>query len=226
MRLRHDLTRAMLHDFIHANRNELVQRCKDKAAARQSPPVVLEAMDHGVPLFIQQLIDDLRVGHASPDPVPASADIGRSAALHGANLLRSGYNADQVVHGYGDVCQAVTELAIERNSPIETDEFRILNRALDNAIADAVTAFGVAKQTSAEGHAVAQDERLGALADDQRKLVDIAIQAHFAIKTGNIGLNGATGALLVHALGELRSLADRIQSETRQLTKKNAVTRH
>jgi hypothetical protein len=187
-------------------------------------------MDHGVPRFLEQLVGALRVAHAPPvpDPVPvlATTDIGRSAALHGATLLRSGYNADQVVHGYGDVCQSVTELAIERNSPIETDEFRILNLALDNAIADAVTAFGQARQTSADGHALALDEHLGALAEEQRRLVDIAIQAHFAIKTGNIGLNGATGALLVHALGELRALADRVQADMLQKTGKNPVTRH
>lgn len=222
----------MLHDFIQANRDVLIQRCKDKAAARHSPPVVLEAMDHGVPKFIQQLIDTLRAANESPAPAPAPApvpgntDIGRSAALHGADLLRSGFNSDQVVHGYGDVCQAVTELAIERDSPIETDEFRILNRALDNAIADAVTAYGVAKQTSADGHALALDERLGAFAEEQRKLVDIAIQSHFAIKTGNIGLNGATGALLVHALGELRALADRIQAEVRLTDGKSPAARH
>jgi hypothetical protein len=48
---------------------------------------------------------------------------------------------DQVVHHYGDVCQAVTELAVRRGSSITTDEFRTLNRCLDEAIADAVTVF-------------------------------------------------------------------------------------
>lgn len=213
----------MLHDFIQANRDELIRRCRDKSAARKSPPVVLKAMDHGAPLFIQQLIDTLRVARASPDPVPVpeNTDIGRSAALHGADLLRSGYNADQVVHGYGDICQAVTELALDRNTPIATGEFRLLNCALDNAIAGAITAFGLAKQTLADGDALALDERLDAFAEEQRKLVDIAIQSHFAIKTGNIGLNGATGALLVHALGELRALADRMQSEMRRMEGKN-----
>ena len=48
---------------------------------------------------------------------------------------------DQVIHDYGDLCQAITELAFEQAAPFETKEFRTLNRCLDNAIADAVTEF-------------------------------------------------------------------------------------
>ena len=45
----------------------------------------------------------------------------------------------QVVHDYGDVCQAITELALERKAPITVKEFHTLNRCLDTAIAEAVT---------------------------------------------------------------------------------------
>jgi len=51
-------------------------------------------------------------------------------------MQEEGYRVDQVVHDYGDVCQAVTELARERRVPITVDEFQILNRMLDNAIAE------------------------------------------------------------------------------------------
>lgn len=208
----------MLLNFLETNRHELIARCERKAANRNVPAVVAEAMDHGVPQFLRQLVDALRfAGSAPQSAVPASEPtaIGRSAALHGADLLRSGYNVDQVVHGYGDVCQAVTELAIERQANIETHEFRTLNAALDNAIADAVTAFGSAHQLSRHDSAAALDARLCAVAEEQRKLADVAIQSFSAIKTGTIGLSGATGALLVHALGELRALADRIQAEVK-----------
>ncbi len=70
-------------------------------------------------------------------------------ALHGAELLALGYSVDQVVHGYGDVCQAITALAVEREYEISTDDFRILNRCLDDAIADAVTSYGAARRMSA-----------------------------------------------------------------------------
>ena len=40
-------------------------------------------------------------------------------------------------------------------------------------------------------------------------MVDIAIQAFTAMKTGNVGLTGATGSLLTHTLTELRYLTER-----------------
>src|SRR5688572_13769107 len=140
----------MLHEFLTANRPELIQRCKDKAGARYQPTLTPDAVDQGAPLFLAQLAETLlleqqadtkrepRAAHEkSPKADDDGATIGRSAALKGAELQRLGYSLDQVVHCYGDVCQAITGLAIERAAAISTDEFRTLNRCLDNAIADA-----------------------------------------------------------------------------------------
>lgn len=60
---------------------------------------------------------------------------------HGHELLQHGYTVDQVVHDYGDMCQAVTELAIEREATVTADEFKTLNMCLDNAIAAAVSEY-------------------------------------------------------------------------------------
>jgi hypothetical protein len=86
---------------------------------------------HGVPLFLDQLTDTLREEAASgphnapdvpvaPRDVPkrsSSIELERTAGRHGNELLRKGYTVDQVVHDYGDLCQAVTELALEENAP-------------------------------------------------------------------------------------------------------------
>jgi len=135
--------------------------------------------------------------------------MGRAAALHGAELLRRGFTVDQVVHDYGDVCQSVTALAVEQKEPISADEFRTLNRCLDNAIADAVASFGSAHQTSIDRQTETLQQRLAVFADEHRRLMDIAIQSFTAIRTGNIGISGATGTVLAHSLEELRSLTDR-----------------
>jgi 3-polyprenyl-4-hydroxybenzoate decarboxylase len=50
---------------------------------------------------------------------------------------------------------------------------------------------------------------LAVFAAEHEGLCDIAIQSLTAIKTGNIGISGATGTLLAHALEELRSLTER-----------------
>jgi len=211
----------MLHQFLTSNRQLLISRCREKVARRFEPTEIQATVDHGVPLFLQQLVETLRdeqttdARDGDSEPAPAPTEIGRAAALHGAELLRQGFSVDQVVHDYGDVCQSVTALAVEQEVFISTDEFRTLNRCLDNAIADAVASFGSARQTSIDRQAETLQQRLVVFAAEHRRLVDIAIQSVIAIKTGDIGINGATGTLLAHALDELRSLTDRTLPEIR-----------
>jgi hypothetical protein len=211
----------MLHEFLTSNRQLLINRCREKVAKRFEPIETEATIDHGVPLFLQQLVETLRaeqdthIRSADSEPTPAPTEIGRAAALHGAELLRRGFSVDQVVHDYGDVCQSVTALAVEQEVPISTDEFRTLNRCLDNAIADAVASFGSARQTSIDRQTETLQQRLVVFAAEHRRLIDIADQSLTAIKTGNIGISGATGTLLAHALDELRSLTDRTLPEIR-----------
>ena len=182
---------------------------------------IYEAVDHGVPLFLRQLVETLRREQRTAvrdDVEPgtsAPTEIGRAAALHGSDLMRLGFSVDQVVYGYGDVCQSITDLAVEQKADIAADEFRTLNRCLDNAIAHAVTAFGRAHQILLSEQAETLQQHLTHFSEEQRRLVYIATQAYSAIKTGNIGLSGATGSLLVHALTELGTLVDRTFPELR-----------
>src|ERR1700675_2258527 len=94
----------MLHDFVTSNRNEVINRCRENAATR-SPQAPADG-DLGGPLFLEQLVNILRLEQQTPDrnvdepaPAPSSTEIGRAAALHGAELLRFGFSVDQVVHG-------------------------------------------------------------------------------------------------------------------------------
>jgi hypothetical protein len=213
----------MLHEFLTLNRTELIGRCRNKVARRLSPTEIPLALDHGVPLFLQQLVETLRFEQreppgatVEPGPSPAATEIGRAATVHGAELLRLGYTVDQVVHDYGDVCQAVTELAGEHNARISTDEFRTLNRCLDNAIADAVTSFGRVHQILLDDQAETLQQRLHYYALEHRRLVDIALQAYAVIKSGQVGATGATGTVLFQTLEELRSLTDRTLPEIRR----------
>jgi hypothetical protein len=222
----------MLHELLTSNHKELIRRCREKATKRFAPSQIPAAIDHGVPLFLQQLVDTLRLEQltpardvSGPEPTPAPSEISRAAALHGAELLRLGYSVDQVVHEYGDICQSVTAIAVELHAKISADEFRTLNRCLDDAIADAVASFGSARQISINDQAQTLHDRLSAFSDEHQRLVDIAIQSYSAIKTGNVGLTGATGTLLIHTLSELRSLAERTLPEIRRASAATTATR-
>jgi signal transduction histidine kinase len=219
----------MLHDFLSANRSELIVRCRTKVGQRTVPRATDEELEFGIPLFLDQLMETLRIeqtGHPMRSREVSGASgggghsshskMGRSAALHGGELLQHGFSIDQVVHDYGDLCQAITDLAFERKAPIEVDEFRTLNRSLDNAIGSAVAEYLSQHDVAVAGqNAVALNERLGFFAHEVRNLLNTATLALTAIKAGNVGLGGATGAVLDRSLVGLRTLVDRSLAEVR-----------
>ncbi len=214
----------MLHDFLTSNRDELIKRCRAKVAKRSPaiPAAIPAIADKGVPLFLAQLVETLRQEQLTPtlhpsevEPTPASTEIGRAAALHGADLLSLGYTVDQVVHDYGDVCQSVTDMVVEQKAIVSTDEFRTLNRCLDNAIADAVTAYAHGHEISVSDQAKKVQKDAGSLADEQRRLIIIAMQTYAAIKTGSVAINGATGKVLDNTLAELLNLIDQARPDIR-----------
>ncbi len=221
----------MLHTFMTTNHQELIDRCRAKVASRFEPSMTPSADHNGAPLLLLQIAETLRGEQLAPlrevaetSPAPASTEISRAAALHGAELLRMGYTIAQVVNDYGDVCQAITGLAVERNEPISAEEFRTLNRCLDNAIAAAVAAFSVSRQDRIDGQAQTMQARLSAYSDEHRRLSDVAVQAFYAIRSGNVGLNGATGNLLLQTLGEMQSLADRSLPQVHLISEATTVT--
>ena len=200
----------MLHEFIAINREEIIRRCRVKVAARSVSPPTDAEIDHGVPVFLDQLTDTLRLGQIT------SPEISASAIQHGHDLLLQGFTVSQVVHDYGDVCQAITELAVELHAPISADDFRKLNRCLDDAIADAVTEYERERnQSGVDGESARGSERLGFFAHEMRNLINVAIVAFEVLKTGNVGVAGSTGTVLHRSLMASRALIGRSLAEVR-----------
>jgi signal transduction histidine kinase len=179
-------------------------------ATRSVPPTSYAAIDHGVPVFLDQLVDALRLGLTS------SPEIGRSAVRHGHDLLHQGFTYSQVVHDYGDVCQSIADLAVEKDAPIGTDDFRTLNRCLDEAIAGAVTEFGREQnQSTLDGEAARGTARAGFLAHELRNFLNTAIMAFEVLKTGDVGVAGSTGRVLHRSLMGAQALIGRSLAEVR-----------
>ncbi len=181
-----------LQEFIGVNRDELIRRCRVKVSSRPTPPPTKAEIDHGVPLFLDQLIEELRHG------TPETHEITKTAIKHGHDLLQRGFSVGQVVHDYGDVCQSVTDLAVELSAPISTDDFRTLNRCLDNAIAGAVTEYASKQELTRDGES-----------QELRNLVNTAITAYEVLQTGNVGVGGSTGAVVRRSLLAIRAFVDR-----------------
>jgi hypothetical protein len=191
-----------LQEFIETNHAKLLSMTREKVAKRSndSRSDDLETK-HGVHVFLREMCEAL-TAEAKRDPAqraeadpPTSPNIAKTAALHGRDLLGLGFSIDEVVHDYGDVCQAVTELAVELDAPVSVAEFHTLNRCLDNAIASAVTAWTGDRETGASS----KDERLRRLVGGCIKLVEL-------LRAGRVAPGGSTAMVLGQNLEKMRAM--------------------
>lgn len=217
-----------MHAFLSNNRNELIASCKAKVAKRLHRGATDDQLSNGVPLFLDQLIRTLiaendgadnvavRLSGPSGGDTPDLSEIGAAAAAHGKALLALGFTVEQVVHDYGDLCQAITELAHETNVPFKIEEFRTLNRCLDAAIADAVSEFSAQRDSLIDERMSSEaNERLGFLVHELRNALQMANLSVRSLELGGLTLAGATGTVLKRSLASMRSLVDSSLAEVR-----------
>jgi hypothetical protein len=197
----------MLYKFIAKHHELIVARTREKVASRWAPRPTEVEIEHGVPLFLDQLSTRLRT-----DIEPGETQIGASASLHGGELLNEGLTIGQVVHDYGNICQAITELAVELGAQITNEDFRLLNLCLDVAIADAVTEYARQREQAIAWQGV---EHLGFLAHELRNLLNTAMLAFEAVQSGRVGVGGSTARLLGKSLVGMRDLVNRSLAEVR-----------
>jgi signal transduction histidine kinase len=196
----------MLREFLSTNREAIIVRTRSKVAVRLAPRVTDEELESGIPVFLDQIIAAL--GRSEP----SSSAIGVDAARHGGDLLRQGFTVAQVVHDYGGLCQAVTELASETSAPITPDEFRTFNGCLDDAIAEAVTEYSRQREQSITD---AGRERLGTLAHELRNALSSAMISFDVLRKGSVGVGGSTAGVLDRSLRRLSTLIDSSLAEAR-----------
>jgi signal transduction histidine kinase len=202
---------SALAQFVDKHYDDLVARCRKRVAARTVPTPTDSELEHGIPLFLRQLARALR-GEDGAD----RGAIVTSAESHGAEMHAGGFTPVQVVHDYGDACQAITELAIERGAVISTEDFKALNAVLDDAIADSVAEYSRRRDAATSTRtARIGTEQLGALAHEIRDHLNGATLAFEALKDGSVGIRGSTGALLGRSLVGIRDLVNNALAEVR-----------
>jgi hypothetical protein len=216
---------AVLYEFLAAHRTILIERCRIMVAARSEAKSAQHESAHGIPVFLDQLIDALarkqqgaRCSFDSNDDAwqgPSNKVVGETARLHGRDLFDAGFTLEQVVRDYGDVCQSVTRLAFETGAPIGAEEFHTFNRCLDDAIAGAVTEYATHSALTGEFVSDALNSRVGPLAYELRNYLHTATLVVAAIRAGNVGISGATGAVLDRSLLGMRGLIDRALAQVR-----------
>lgn len=205
----------ILGTFISTNRDEIIARAEAHARARSNVPTTHLAHEtefsHANPAFLDQLADALQRGDSGNgiDRAPLTS----TAAKHGHQLLRMGVPLAQVVHDYGDVCQAITDLAVEQEAWIPAASFRALNLCLDDAIAEAVTEYSRHREHAIEAQGI---EKLGILVHEMRNLLGLATLSFESIRTsGPAAQEGRSGIVCARSLMDLSSLIDRSLADVR-----------
>ncbi|MEO7111197.1 MAG: HAMP domain-containing sensor histidine kinase [Polyangiaceae bacterium] len=200
----------MLRDFIATNRDEILIEARARVLARSAPRATEMELTDGLPVFLDQLGDALKKA-SSLQPVD-HAEIATSAGRHGVELFHRGLTVAQVVHDYGDLCQVITGLAVEKRARIDVGEFRTLNLCLDDAIAGAVTSHARQREASIADRGT---ERLGFLAHELRNELNVAILSFASIKSGVVAPGGSTSTILDGSLMHLSRLVDSSMAEIR-----------
>ena len=221
----------MMYVFLQNNTDELIQRCIDKVAKRPKRNASEEQLRTGIPIFLTRLTKTLQAEEEDGPAAAAvisgesgggeidSSEMEDTAAAHGAALLDLKYTVDQVVHDYGDLCQAITDLAIERDAPFAVDEFRTLNSCLDNAIASAVSEFTVQRDLSiAQQQNTSSNEHLGFVMHELRNSLNVASMAATAMEVGQLSIAGATGRVLKRGFATMARLINVSLDDVRAVT--------
>ncbi len=181
-----------MHEFVQTHRAAVVARARKRIAERIAPLATRDELDHGVNLFLDDLV-------AALEPSPSSS------RAPGTVALQNGFTVAQVVYDFGDICQAITAEISEQDLVIDAREFRILNQCLDDAIASAVTEFARRQQRRATDR---RTEQLTTFADQLRPLLSAALLAFEMVQRGSVGAGGSTGALVGRSLRAIRKAID------------------
>jgi signal transduction histidine kinase len=200
----------MLRSFIASHRDDILARARARVAKRNAPVATDAELADGLPMFLNQLGESLR--KVASRETADHTEIDDTAHAHGKDLYRQGLTIAQVVHDYGDLCQVITSLAVEKDAHIKTGDFQILNLCLDDAIAGAVTEYSHERE-----HAISEEgtERLGILAHEMRNLLNAAILSFASIKAGVVAPGGSTSAIHERSLLRLHALIDRSLADVR-----------
>lgn len=227
----------MLLEFLNTNQTEILAMTEKKTVELAGSNPTSTLLSKYLPIFFDQLKEILRLEEDGPLTAPKDskemtkaaeendkekmavasvrpneAELAKTAANHGAELMRLGYTLSYVVHAYGSMCQSITELASKKHSIISAKEFHDLNRCLDVAIAGAVTEFQSQKNTEVQDK---EAEHLGFLAHELRNTLMAINFSVKMIKEGTVGFSGNTGRILDTSLERMQTLIDQSLTEVR-----------
>jgi signal transduction histidine kinase len=194
-------------EFVTNHRKLIERRSRELFLDSPPPKAGVGDIQQGIPILIDQLVDTLRRGDRTSED-----EIARVATKSGGLLFARGFTVGELVRGYGTVCEAMTKIAQELNIGFSNQEFEMLNRVLDVAIAASVTEY-LRERTIASADQELQ--HIGALAHELRNALSAAVMAFSVIRQGVVGTTGQTADTLDRSLRRMGDSLDRTLAEVR-----------
>lgn len=135
-------------DILTQHEVELASRAARRALSRGSA-VATAVLQHRTPVLLRHLANAMG---GSNDEIQR---LGQSAARHGHDVMRNGCSIAHVVHAYGDIYHAVTDLAHSLQVALPAEELERFQTLLEDALACAASEYDRQQLASASQHSAA-----------------------------------------------------------------------
>jgi signal transduction histidine kinase len=195
----------MLPEFIADHRTEILDGIRQSLVERyptRDPSELMKGID--------QALDDITIGIRDQDATHARAL--ENARRHGAERKAQGFDLSRLVHDYGLVCETISQTALVYEQALDTREFQMLNRSVDEATASAVEAYSANLLRDEQD---TQAEAVGVLAAEIRNAVGSASMAFEVVRSGHVGLHSKTSRLVERSHSRIALLAAQLAGHAR-----------
>jgi signal transduction histidine kinase len=194
-----------------SHRDEIVSRWTDEVKRLQPDPSIStgELVDH-VPKFIDELASVLRESSELKNGLKGDAALASSsAAEHGTQRFRLGFDLDAVVREYGILHRCILETAVDRAVTIGPDEHRMLVLAINEGMVDATSQY--TRQRDAE-LARRSSEHFAFVAHELRNPLASAEMAYAALSKNGLLPDNPMMKLLGRGLRRTKDLIENMLS--------------
>lgn len=171
---------SRLYDLIAAERASIIGTFVERIVGHQGAAAPdgtrrSEIVDH-LPQFLDALAEALNHAAESDETIDQRLS---SAAEHGVQRLRLGFDVEAVVREYGVLRECVLGAAKSKGLVVNVTEFSMLARLIDAGTAMALTEYVAHKHAALEGAVRAREEAIAVVSHDLRSpLNTIVLSAH------------------------------------------------
>lgn len=200
---------ASMHEFMTANRPEILELCvqKMKRSAGRTEAELAEGFDD----FVDDVVRALQreAGMHVTSSLPGASE---AASRLGGMRQSRGYPIWKLATDFGSLSDVIGQLASEKGVMFPAREYQVFNQCIDTSIAMALERFWT---QSREQLANNEQERLGFLAHELRNALASARAAFAILRQGQLTALSRTGDVLDRALSRITMLIDQALTAVR-----------